>query len=66
MSDATVSAKTISGVCFSNEVQESALGRHQSKEEGGYVDELWEDGVMYRKETALGGKNEEGLLDSIR
>lgn len=31
MSDATVSAKTISGVCLSNEVQESALGRNQRK-----------------------------------
>lgn len=56
MSDATVSAKTISGVCFSNEVQESSVGRHQRKKEGGYVDELWEDGVMYRKETALSGE----------
>lgn len=49
VSDATVSAKTISGVCLSNEVQESALGRNQRKEEGGYVDELWEDGLTYRK-----------------
>lgn len=56
MSDATVSVKTISGVCFSNEVQESALGRNQRKEEVGYVDELWEDGLIYRKETALMGK----------
>lgn len=49
VSDATVSAKTISGVCLSNEVQESALGRNQRKEEGVYVDELWEDGLTYRK-----------------
>lgn len=56
MSDATVSVKTISDVCFSNEVQESALGRNQRKEEVGYVDELWEDGLIYRKETALMGK----------
>lgn len=56
VSDATVSAKTISGVCLSNEVQELAHGRNQRKEEGSYVDELWEDGLIYRKETALRGK----------
>lgn len=56
VSDATVSAKTISGVCLSNDVQESALGRNQREEEGGYVDELREDGLIYRKETALRGK----------
>lgn len=53
VSDATVSAKNISGVCLSDEVQESALGRNQRKEEGSYVDDLWEDGLIYRKETAL-------------
>lgn len=56
VSDATVSAKTISGVCLSNEVQELAHGRNQRKEEGSYVDELWEDGLICRKETALRGK----------
>lgn len=57
VSDATVSAKTISGVCLSNEVQESALGRNQRKEESGsYADELWEDGLIYRKEATLRGK----------
>lgn len=57
MSDATVSAKTISGVCLSNEVQESALGRNQRKEgSGSYADELWEDGLIYRKEATLRGK----------
>ena len=58
VSDATVSAKTISGVCLSSEVQESALGRNQRTEESGsYADELWEDGLIYRKETTtLRGK----------
>lgn len=56
MPRATVSVKAISGVCFSNELQESAHGRDQRKEEVGYVDELWEDGLIYRKETALMGK----------
>lgn len=55
-SDATASAKTISGVCFSSGAQESALGRNQRKEEGGRVDELWENGLMHRKETALWGE----------
>lgn len=39
-SDATASAKAISGVCFSSGAQESALGRNQRIEEGGCVDEL--------------------------
>lgn len=54
--EATASAKTISGVCFSSRTQESALGRSQRKEEGGYANELWENGLMSRKETALSGE----------
>lgn len=56
VSDAAASAKTISDVCLSNEVQELALGRNQRKEEGSYTDDSQEDGLIYRKETALRGK----------
>lgn len=56
MSDAAASAKTISDVCLSNEVQELALGRNQRKEEGSSTDDSREDGLIYRKETALRGK----------
>lgn len=52
-SDATVSAKAISDVCLSNEGQPSVLARNRSEEEGDYVGRLWEDGLMYRKETVL-------------
>lgn len=55
-SDATASAKAISDVCFSSGAQESVLGRNQRKQEGGCVDELWENHLVLRKETALWGE----------
>lgn len=53
-SEATTSAKTMSDVCFSSRALVSALRRNQRKEESGYVNGLWENGLMSRKETALG------------
>lgn len=63
MSDATVSAETISGVCLSSEGQQTALGGSRRE------DWLWEDGLMRRKEAALEegiGKAHRARLDEVK